>query len=115
MVISFAELRRRLPALDGERIEVTGRVASDLQDAWLVPADVPFEQWREQRVLLDFPRLGDLMLAQVPAAGGSELAYFEEAVVSGVVAVGGPDGSFATLHDIDRVEIEQRGRHYSVV
>jgi hypothetical protein len=115
MTVAFSELLARLPELEGQSVEVDGRLAATLDEAYLVDPATPFERWRERRVALDFPRLGDLMLASVPAQGGSELAYFEPAVVRGTVAPGGGDGILATLTELDLVVVEHRGKRYAVV
>jgi hypothetical protein len=113
--MTFPELLAGLPELVGQRVEVSGRLAATLDEAYLVDADTPFERWRERRVALDFARLGDLMLASVPAAGGSELAYFVPAVVRGTVAPGGGTGILATLTELDLIVVEHRGTRYPVV
>ncbi len=115
MTLSFSELLAGLASLEGRVVEVRGRLAATLDEAYLVDPETPFERWRDQRVMLDFPRLGDVMLATVPAQAGSELAYFEHAVVRGIVSSGGPGDIVATLHDLDLILVEQRGERYAVV
>jgi hypothetical protein len=115
MTLSFPELLASLSDLDGQTVEVRGRLAATLDEAYLIDPETPFERWIDQRVLLDFPRLPDVMLASVSPRVGSELAYFEYAVVRGVVKRGGSDGIVATLGDLDLIVVEQRGKRYPVV
>jgi hypothetical protein len=114
VTIQFTELLSRVAELDGQTVEVSGRLAATLHEAYLIDMDTPFERWSEDRGRLECPRLTDLLLESVPARGGSELAYFDPAVVRGRVRRGADDASAATLNDLDLLVIDQAGIRHAV-
>lgn len=114
MTLRFAELLSRATELDGQTVKVAGRLAVTLHDAYLIDPDTPLERWAEQRVLLDHPGLLDLLLTTVPARGGSELAYFDHALIHGRLRASPRSGCDPALSALSLLIVEQAGKTYPV-